>query len=616
MELLLIAIGYIIGIIWGLYFNVSIALIFVLILSFCIVIKKYVIKDKKRNKELNKYLICFVIAIFFSYIQISILETDYEVKYKNIQGKVEIIGTIISEPKIKNNKVSYNLNVESIDNKNFCKNTKILVNIKTNNNNFKYGDKIIIYAELQEASVARNEGGFNYKEYLKTKGIYKTVTAKTSEVKVIKQNNINLIFKIVNDTKNKVKEASRKLLPEKEANFLIGILIGDKDALDEDIQEDFRNSNLSHILAISGMHVSYIVEGISFILIKLKFGKNKSKIITIVFLIFYTLLTGCTPSVTRAAIMSIYMIVGSLIHKKINIVNSISISAIIILFFNPYNILDIGFQLSFGGTIGIVTIFPVLKKHIGLKATKQNLTLQKIKEKIIDIILVTLSANIILFPIILYHYNTISTVFLISNLLVSPILGIIIFLGFLLIVISYICFPISQIIALILKFFINILLQIADILGNFHFSKIYFITPKIYIIIIYYFLILFFILIKNNKIKFKKYKIQKIKIKKIITIALIITILSNFIINTIIQNNLIIYFIDVGQGDCTLIITPKGKTILIDGGGTETSNTYDVGERVLIPFLLDKQIMKIDYIISTHMDTDHVGRSFNSNGKT
>ena len=154
MELLLIAIGYIIGIILGLYFNISIALF----LLFIFIIYMYF---NKKIANLKRYLLCFSIALIISNLQINLLEKSFETKYENIQENVEIIGTIVTEPRINNNKVSYNLNVESIDKKNLCKNTKILVNVKNGNSNFKYGDKIIVYGELQDANVARNEGGFN-----------------------------------------------------------------------------------------------------------------------------------------------------------------------------------------------------------------------------------------------------------------------------------------------------------------------------------------------------------------------------------------------------------------------------------------------------------------------
>ena len=439
--------------------------------------------------------------------------------------KLKSFGTIITDVKKEDYKTTFTLKVERIDGDISYKDTNILIKLKNGNCNYKYGDKVLIYGKLEDASVARNEGGFNYKEYLKIKGIYKTINIKKTDIKLIKENNLNIIDRTINNIRVKMKDSAMNILPEKEANFIISILIGDKLNLDEDIKKDFRNSNLSHILAVSGMHVSYVIMGIGFVICKLKVGKKKEKITTIIVLIFFMLLTGSSPSVERACIMSIYMIVGSLLYKRTKVINSLSFSCVFILITNPYALFDIGFQLSFGGTIGIIFLYPILKNCLKIK---QDNMVKKIISKITDIMFVTMSANIVIFPIILYHFNTISTVFLISNVLVSPLVGIIILLGFVSTFFYYIFFPVSKIIAIILKLLIDILLNIANVLGNLPFSNIYFVTPKIYMIMIYY-LIILYIILSNSKI----IRIRRKQIKRFISILLIIIIIFNLFLKII-----------------------------------------------------------------------------------
>lgn len=583
MELFIIMIALTIGIIWGLYFKISIALILPLVFIV------YLVLDK-RIRNLKKYIIIFLIVSCISNINIKKLENDFNERYKKIiNNEVQIIGTIISNPIEKEYNLQYILKVEDINNDSSFKDTKILIKIKKKNSKLKYGDKIKINTQIKEPEIQRNEGGFNYKQYLKTKKIY--AIADVNKINLMKENNVNFIDKFTNVISRSISKRTSELLKEDEASILTAMLIGNKDSLNENIKEDFRKSSLSHILAISGMHVSYIIMGITFIINKTKVNKKISKIITILFLIFFIILTGKTPSVQRACIMSIYMILGNLLYKKTNILSSISISMIFILLENPYSILDIGLQLSYAGTLGIVIIYPILNKYKSSKIIKIKLI-----DRIIDIMLVTLSANIVLFPIILFHFNTISTTFLLSNLLVSPIIGIIIFLGFFTIIISY-TFPFMiAIFSNALQFTLTILLKIANLIGNIPFSKIYLPTPKIYMIIIYY--LTLFIILKYKKI------IDKKIIKKIIAILLVFSILINIVILKI-PKNLEIYFIDVGQGDSTLIITPNKKKILIDGGGASENSTYDVGKNILLPYLLDKQIINIDYIIFSHFDSDH-----------
>ena len=314
--------------------------------------------------------------------------------------------------------------------------------------------------------------------------------------------------------------------------------------------------------------------------------------------------------------MSIYMIIASLFHKRVTSISAINFSLLILLIINPYSILDIGMQLSYGGTIGIIFLNKPLKKVVNKKLKKKeqdsstNL-IRKLKEKIMEIVLISLSANIIILPITLYHFNTLSITFLISNLLASPLLGAIIILGFLTIIISFIFEPIAKILTIPLKILIEVLLQVATRVGNIPFSQVYLKTPKIYLICAYYLAIAMYILYKklknkNNKRRIEKIifkKVKKINQKKIVAFVLIITIL--FSIYNHIPQNLKINFIDVGQGDSTLVITPNNKTILIDGGGNKTG--YDIGKNVLLPYLLNKGITKLDYIIVSHFDTDHVG---------
>lgn len=611
MELFLIALAYLSGILLGLYLKISIVLFVLIIITFCLV--------RNKNKYLKiickkQYIIIFIICYLISYFQITYLEKNFNEKYKNIQGEIQVIGTIISNPSNKEYKTSYVIQIESINNDKFYKNTKLLLNVKKEKKEilYSYGNKISFTAEFEEPTSQRNKGGFDYKKYLKTKNIYGIIETKSSKIKVLKENNINFISKFANTVSNSIEKQANKLLNEEEASLLTGILIGNKENLDESIQETFRNSSLSHMLAVSGAHISYVIMGITFAISIGKIGKRKSKIITIIFLLFFMLITGRTASVSRVCFMAIYMLLGSLFHKKTTTLSSISISLLILMVSNPYCIFDVGLQLSYGGTIGIVAFYKLLKKYL-IKNNQKETKLSKIRIKVQEMLLLTISANVIIFPIIMFHFNNISFTFLISNLLASPIMGVLILLGFITILISYLFFSVAKLFAIPLSFLLKCFMQIAIFSSNLPFSKILVATPKLTYIILYYCFILFLFLykkVKEKKIKRRLEKkilvnIRKIKIKKVITILLALTTIS--MLYKQLPKDLKIYFIDVGQGDSTLIVTPKQKTILIDGGGSKGS--FDVGEKVLLPYLLDKGITKINYALITHCDADHINRN-------
>ena len=517
-----------------------------------------------KNKKIIVILICLIISIGY----VSILENKYS---KISDMPIKEMVTIISDIQEKEYKKVCTAKIVR-------NNKKILINIKMSQDipSIKYGDSLYIEGEFKQPEEARNYKGYNYKQYLKTKKIIGTV--ELEKVKILKSSNgsfIHNIQKYIRDTINGT-------LTDEEGNLLLAILLGDKDKLSEDIQESFKTSNLSHMLAVSGAHVSYIILGLTYVLQNSIIGKKNGKIVCIIFLLVFMAITNFTPSVTRACIMAILTLFSSIIYRKSDVYTNISVAALITLIFNPYSLLDLGFQLSYGGTIGII---------IFIKRIQEKKSNSKVINYIKQMALVSIYANIIIIPIMMYHFNTVSFTFIISNIMASPILGIIVITGFLFIIASITVKPLTRLIAIFIKPILSILIKISQICSKLPFSNILVVTPYMFNVISYYAIILYCIKSKkNNKCK-------------IIICLLIVLILINFIIY-IFPQKLRIFFIDVGQGDSTLIITPDKKTVLIDGGG---SDSFDVGKKVLLPYLLDRRILKIDYVLISHFDTDHCG---------
>ena len=224
---------------------------------------------------------------------------------------------------------------------------------------------------------------------------------------------------------------------------------------------------------------------------------------------------------------------------------------------------------------------------------------------------VILSAQTMIIPIMVINFHTISLTFLFANMIVSYIIGIIIILGFICAFISLISLEISGFIAGFVNIALKILILIANIFGNIPLSKIYVTTPHILSILLYY-IIIFEAQLRHvhwgNAPTMKNFfsiaSRSSYLISRILPLILIITLIFNNKIN--ISKNLKIYFIDVGQGDSSLIITPNNKKVLIDGGGTmNSSGKFDIGENTLLPYLLDRGVRKIDYIMISHFDADH-----------
>ncbi len=543
---------------------------------------------------------------------------NFEKIYDNV-FTIKMRAEIISLPEVKNTYNKYI--VKTIDNKyvNNSKGTNIIAYINKDIS-LSPGDIISIEGNISKAEERRNFGGFNYNSFLKQKKIYGILYVE----KVNKINNKYDLYFILGFIKQCLNNKLDLLYKNEESNFLKSILIGEKEFLDDRIKNDFRNSSLSHVLAISGMHVSYIVIALKFFFQKTIKNRKMQNRILIVFLFFFSLITGLQPSCIRACIMNSLVLISENVYSKNNIYISICISFCILIMINPYNIFSVGMWLSFMGTLGIIlfsNFFIRILEHIVNKKIRENI-IKKIIMYILNLFIICVSAQIMIVPVMLYNFNTYSLTFFISNILSSFLIGPILIIGYLSIIISYFFIPISKIIAIFENVLIKILFIITEFCSKIPFSSIITITPSIFSIILYYFIIaiivyyyyikkiniLKLILCLSKKEERKKYyfKLKRYskKIYKIIVVFFLILILNKYML---INSNLKIYFVDVSQGDCTLIKTPNGKSILIDGGDGGSNNKYDYGENVVIPYLLDRKIKKIDYIIISHFDSDHVG---------
>lgn len=610
-PVLIALIGYIIGILWGLYFSFSIVLFYILIGAIYFIYHKKIKSEKKRKFKLlsfqryRRYLkfmfngkTIFILVLFSVLSQTIILfQIKKEENLYREGEKISIIGMVISQKLEKQYYDSYQIKV--LGEKNF----NLLIQVKKGKEELQYGDKVKLQGEFKSPKEATNYGGYHEKNYLRTLKIIGKV--KVEQYKVIAKKQQNRIWQIANEINLKIKEKMDQTWEKEKAGVLKGLLLGETTEIAEETKEKFQISNISHVLAISGLHINYLVMGIQFVFQKI-IGKKKANFITIILIVFYTIITGFSPSMVRAVIMTGITISSHLFYRKSDIWNSIAISLLSILIYNPFLILHIGLQLSYLGTIGIILFYPIILEQLNLKLIKKNsFFFQKIKE----IIAVSLSVQIIILPILVYHFNLFGVYFLFTNLGISFIIGPIILLAFFSLFIPLGNIPLS--------IGLNFLNFLANFFCQFPFSKIYLPTPKIFSIVLYLIgvgLTRKIYLIYQEEKKIVTYQ----RIKNLIALfryrlhqrkrkykAMILIFIFFIIGMKGIPKELKIHFVDVGQGDCIFIVTPQNKTILIDGGGSKNEE-FDLGKRVLLPYLLDRGYKSIDYIVISHFDQDHV----------
>lgn len=481
------------------------------------------------------------------------------------------------------------------------------------------GDRFLLYLDnkyiLKENSIIsfegdlklpdkqRNRGGFDYSKYMYSQNIYASIFVNNyNNIEILEDEKFNLITFI----QNNIFEKLNVLLPKEELGILIGMIMGDTFYIEEEIEEDFKLSGITHLLAVSGSNVAYIILVSKFLFDKV-LGKSISNFITILMIILFVLISGASPSVVRAGIMAIILIVSEILARQPDTKSSIAVAAFLILLYNPFVICDVGFILSFGGTLGIVLLNT---KIIDKFNEKFYLFLEnKIFKYVVETLSVTLAAQLILVPVIWYYFNNISLISIITNLLVAPFTGIITVLGLIIYFISFICNPLAQIFSYSVYFLISIMIFVSKICANIPYGNIMVPTPNIMIIIEYYLILYYFFGFNAKNIVEYKFigrnnhktneKVKRKYLKIIISLLTIMQIMAALLP----ENHIEINVIDVGQGD-SILIKSTNSNILIDGGGSENSD-YDVGSQILVPYLLDNTNGEIDLMIISHFHEDH-----------
>ena len=555
---------YLFGIIVGLYLNdIALFLFGVLIILLMVVYKN------------NKILILLAILAFvLGFARIKIENSKYYLLEKN--EKYSNNGIIVNIEKSTQYKNVYwvkqkNINLKLYTPKNIC---------------LEYGDIVYYEGEFFEPERARNEYGFDNRNYLKQKKIGGYIFANKVELR-----GKNFFYKILSIRKI-INNYLEKKYSRQAYGFINGIFLADSSDIDSDIKDNFKKSSLLHILAVSGMHINIIVNILNRIFEKIKIHKKKSKIIICILLILYMILIGNPVSCMRAVIMELFDCISFIFNKNPNFKNNIIISLIIICFLNPYNVLNIGLWLSYGGTIGIVYISKFINKKINHIFKPKN----KLTKFVSSNISISLSVQLLIFPIVIYSFNTISLTGIVSNLIISPFIEPLVYL-----IIISICLNTP----FVINCSISLLNKVIELVAELDFLNIYIAKPHFITLIIYYSTLFYIILkLKNNFIINYRFFYKKLKIFLILII--VIVLIYNSIL--IIPNQFLEFdFIDVGQGDCSLILTPKHKSILIDGGN---NIDFDNGQKTILPILINKHIKQIDYLIISHFDSDHVGGLF------
>ncbi|MDD5434507.1 MAG: DNA internalization-related competence protein ComEC/Rec2, partial [Nitrospira sp.] len=472
-----------------------------------------------------------------------------------------------------------------------------------------YGDIIRITGRLKAIRGFRNPGLFDYAEYISREGIRTSLSISRKEYISKAGTGGNSLLRMIYKWRDKIRIAITKGLPEPSAGILKAMVIGDTGTLTNEVRDKFNAAGVTHILSISGSHLGFIALITFFIiryilihlpyqtLLKMSLYIIPSKIaaaFTSLTIIFYTLLSGGEVATVRSLIMAMVYLMAIIAERDDDTVNTFVLAALLVLLWNPQALFDISFQLSYTAVLSMIIAVKIFYK----KGPEEESIAwwQRYGRKLFLFTLLTLSASLATAPVTAHYYNQISWTGLFSNLIIVPFVGFIVlppglFTSLLIVILNTDVIPLAWLNNILL----NLFYSAVKFFAQFPFAIIYTPSPGLAFIFALYLLMLSVIYFKN-------------RLTRPFLPAAILLVVISIGCNRYKEYNrdsLRVSFLDVGQGDSALIEFPDRKIMLIDGGGT-FSETFDIGRSVVAPYLWNSGIRKVDYVVSSHPQLDHI----------
>ena len=514
-----------------------------------LIIRKLLLKD-------YVYISILILSLLVAVIRISLpRKSIYSI------GEFNLIGTIESY-KVDGDKLSIDIKSEENTKCNYY--FKTLEEKQKTLPNLKEGITIEYTATFSKLEKNTIKNTFNYKKYLEDKGVFYNCTI--SKYKLMDDD--SYFYKIKNAIIKRI-DSFKKI-----KSYLFTFVLGNKNYMDDFVMNDYKKNGVTHLFAISGMHIGLFSGFIIFLLKKLKVEETKRYLIAVVFIWFYASLTAFSASVLRAALLFTFLSLNKIFYTEVKSINVLLLTGAVLLFIKPFLLIDIGFQYSFMTTCGLMYANNILNKH--------------------KIIGTSLIAFLISLPITINNFYSFNLLSIFINILFVPLISVVIYP---LCLITLIVKPLEPLTAQVIK----ILEFFNTFLSNINIFKI--VSPRLSVslTLIYYFV--FFLMIKK---------------KLTLTLIFLFTIITINIVKVQFNNEYNIDFLDVKQGDSALIRFPKNNAVLIDTGGKikEKKETWQKRKQSFltdntIVYLNSLGINSISALILTHGDYDHMGEAIN-----
>lgn len=457
------------------------------------------------------------------------------------------------------------------------------------------GDIVRTEGALTLPNGRRNPGGFDYRRYLKSRGISAQIYVPYKHKVTIAGQWYSPIFSILKLRKS-LTAACNQYFNQRVAHLLTGILFGDLQG-DTQLRETFADAGIAHVLAVSGLHVGYLCVAVWWLFKAM--GRKEAQVMamTAVAVGFYIVLTGFAVSVVRAAIMLMIPFWGRITKRHVDRLSALCVAAMIILAVAPYQLWSVSFQMSFGAVLGIILLY----RPLVYRVTRGLDIRSRCGKWLVQSIGLTIAATIGTLPATLYYFQTVNVIGLVGNLLVVPLVGILLILAFVVIPFLMVFPELAQVMVILPSLLAKFIFALTDRLRalaffNFHGGALSLAA---------FLLIVMFALLAAGYFNLRHYR-QVMVVSIGLPLLIFLTLLPGWL-----PQGLKITYLDVGQGDAALIETPAGGAYLIDGGGYEdripgeNAERTPISEQMLLPALYSKGITHLDGAFISHNHADH-----------
>lgn len=579
-----------------------------------IVIRKIIIKAYEDMGAFVVFFFTLITGFMLMSNEITTRNHIYDLKENTVivQGKIYKIENTAFGTNIYLKGVEVENGEKSVSVKRIFVNTEKIPNVKI-------GNIIKVRGKLRQFEEAANKGNFDSRKYYLSLGFYGKIEAGTIEVinsdySGIRQGLYELRMEIIERLEKLCSDNNGIFSIINNKNGIIGaIILGDKTDLDSDIKELYSVSGIAHILAISGLHISFIGMAI-YRLLRRRFRFLFSAAVSIPVVLSFGIMSGFGISTIRAIIMFILKIIGEVLGRKYDAITAISLAGLVLLVQNPFVVCNSGFQMSFGAIIAIVLILPIVEEILN----RDN--------KIIKVISANFTISLVMNPILAWNYYELPTFSFLLNIVAVPLMSVVIVSSIVGIFCSCIMFGFGKVVIFPGCGILELYTFLCNIINKSSVASIVVGQPKVTIIIVYYAILLVVLFgLKNIRTKYTRAEKERNIIKKEtglvlekkakkerrikgqnvkLRLACIVGfLLLNCLIYYIPNPGFYITFIDVGQGDGILIHGDNGTKVMVDGGSTSEKQ---VAKNCIVPYLKAEGIGTIDYSIITHTDKDHI----------